>query len=128
MEELIARVTQSLGVDAGVAQQSIGAILGFLQKQAPGEDFNKLLEALPGADQAMDMAPAAGGGMMGALGGLMGGGGGIMGLATQLQGLGLGMGEIQTLGEQFFAYAKENLGEETVARIAASVPGLDRFA
>ena len=129
MDELIARVTQALGIDAGVAQQAIGAILGFLQKQAPEADFGKLLEALPGAEDAISAAPAAGGGgLMGALGGLMGGsGGGVMGLVGQLQGLGLDMNSVQGLGEQFFTYAKEQVGEETVAQIASSVPGLDKY-
>lgn len=129
MDELIARVTQALGIDAGVAQQAIGAVLGFLQKQAPEADFGKLLEALPGAQEAMDAAPEAGGGggLMGALGGLMGGGGGVMGLVGQLQGMGLGMGDVQTLGQEFFTYAKEKVGEDTVAQIASSVPGLDKF-
>ncbi|MFN3889028.1 MAG: DUF2780 domain-containing protein [Beijerinckiaceae bacterium] len=128
MDELIARVTQALGIDAGVAQQAIGLILSFLQKQAPDADFAKLLQALPGAQQAIDAAPSeSGGGLMGALGGLMGGGGGLMGLAGQLQGLGLGMGDIQGLGEQFFNYAREQAGEDTVREIAAAIPGLDRF-
>ena len=130
MDELIARVTQALGIDAGVAQQAIGLVLSFLQKQAPEADFGKIMDALPGAQDAMDAAPAeAGGGLMGALGGLMGGGGsgGLMGLAGQLQGLGLGMGEIQGLGEQFFTYAKEQAGDETVQQIASSIPGLDKF-
>ncbi|MBX9758099.1 MAG: DUF2780 domain-containing protein [Beijerinckiaceae bacterium] len=129
MDELIARVTQALGIDAGVAQQAIGAILGFLQKQAPEADFGKLLNALPGAQDAMDAAPAeGGGGLMGALGGLMGGGGAsVMGLVGQLQGMGLGMGDVQNLGQEFFTYAKEQVGEDTVAQIASSVPGLDKF-
>lgn len=129
MDELIARVTQALGIDAGVAQQAIGTILAFLQKQAPDADFSKLMDALPGGQQAIDAAPAAGGGLMGSLGGLLGGGGAgnLMALAGQLQGLGLGMNDIQGLGEQFFSYAREHVGEETVQHIAASVPGLDRF-
>jgi hypothetical protein len=130
MDELIARVTGALGIDAGVAQQAIGLVLSFLQKQAPEADFGKILEALPGAQEAIDAAPAeSGGGLMGALGGLMGGGGagGLMGLAGQLQGLGLGMNDIQGLGEQFFTYAKEQAGEETVKEVASSIPGLDRF-
>jgi hypothetical protein len=127
MDELIARVTQALGIDAGVAQQAIGAILAFVQKEAPAADVEKLFQALPGAEKAIELAPAAGGGLMGALGGLMGGSGGLMGLAAQLQGLGLGMGEIQTLGEQVFTYAREQAGDDTVREIASSIPGLDRF-
>ena len=111
-----------------MAQQAIGAILAFIQKQAPEADFGKLLDALPGAQDAIEAAPAeGGGGLMGALGGLMGGGaGGLMGLAGQLQNLGIGMGDIQSLGEQFFTYAKEQVGEDTVNELAKSA-GLDKF-
>ena len=128
MEELIARITGAIGVDAGVAQQAVGAILGFLQKQAPAADFSALLDAIPGAQDALDSAPSDGGGLMGALGGLMGGGGagGLMGLAGQLQGLGIGMGDMQGLGEQFFTYAKEQMGEEKVQAIARAA-GLDKY-
>lgn len=129
MEELIARITSAIGVDAGVAQQAVGAILAFIQKQAPEADFGKLLEAIPGAQDALDAAPAeGGGGLMGALGGLMGGGGagGLMGLAGQLQGLGIGMGDMQSLGEQFFTYAREQVGEEQVQELARAA-GLDKY-
>jgi hypothetical protein len=129
MDELISRITSALGVDADVAQQAIGAILAFLQKQAPEGAFGNLLESLPGAQDALDAAPAegGGGGLMGALGGLMGGGaGGLMGLAGQLQNLGIGMGDMQTLGEQFFTYAKEQVGEEQVQEIARAA-GLDKY-
>ncbi len=128
MDELIARVSQSLGVDPALAQQAISIVLGFLQKEAPGET-GELLDKIPGAHDAIAAAPqAGGGGLMGALGGLMGGGaGGLMGLVGQLQGLGLGMGELQTLGQELFAHGKEVAGEEVMGQIAAAVPGLNQF-
>ena len=124
MDDLIARVTGALGVDAATAQQAVGAVLGFLQKEGPAAEVGELLNGIPGSEDAIAAAPSAGGG--GLLGGLLGGGG-IMGLASQLQGLGLGMGEIQELGKQLFAYGRETVGEETMGKIVASVPGLSQF-
>jgi hypothetical protein len=68
-----------------------------------------------------------GGGLMGALGGLMGGGGGLMALAGKLTGLGLGMGEMQSVGKEVFAYAREKAGEDVVGQIAGAIPGLSQF-
>ena len=47
-----------------------------------------------------------------------------MGLAGKLMALGLGMGEMQTIGRELFAYAREVAGEEAVNKVTASVPAL----
>ena len=131
MEELIARISQAAGIEPAVAQQAVGHILAFLQKEAPPEVVNELLEKIPGAKDLVASTGAGetgGGGLMGALGGLMGGGsGGIMALAGKLSSLGLGMGEMQSVGKELFAHARETIGEDAVSQIAASVPGLAQF-
>jgi hypothetical protein len=129
MEEMIAQIAQSAGIDTETAKKAVGTILGFLQKEAPADAMNQLLEKIPGADQAIADAQASGGGggLMGAIGGLMGGGGGLMGLAGQLQGLGLGMGEMQSVGKTLFAQGRELVGEDVMGQIAGSVPGLSQF-
>jgi hypothetical protein len=130
MDELIASVTKSLGLEPDVAQQAIGTVLRFLKENAPAE-AGALLEKLTGSQEAIDAAPEAGGGggLMGALGGLMGGGGagGLMGLAGQLQGLGLGMGDIQGLAQDIFAKGNEVIGKEQMKKIASAIPGLDQY-
>jgi hypothetical protein len=131
MEELIARISQTVGIDPELAQKAIGMILGFLQKEAPAEQVDALLQAIPGADGAIAAAQEAGsgGGLMGMVGGLMGGmgGGGIMALGTQLMGQGLSMGQIEQLGKEVFSYAKQHAGEDVMGTIVSSVPGLSRF-
>jgi hypothetical protein len=129
MDELIASVAQSLGLEPAIAQQAIGAVLRFLQENAPAE-AGVLLEKLIGAQDAIAAAPdAGGGGLMGALGGLMGGGGmgGLMGLAGQLQDLGLGLGDIQGLAQNIFTKGNELIGEEQMKQIASAIPGLDQY-
>ena len=131
MEQLIAQVTQAAGIDADTAQKAVGTILGFLQKEAPADAVNQLIEKLPGAEGMIAAAQGGGGGggLMGALGGLMGGGGagGLMALAGQLQGMGLGMGQMQEVGKTLFAQGRELVGEDVMGQIAGSVPGLSQF-
>ena len=133
MDEMIARVSQAAGVDAQVARQAVGEIFLFLKTEAAPDALQELMDKIPGSqDLAASMgeaeAPMGGGGLMGALSSMMGGGGGIMGLAGKLMALGLGMAEMQTIGRELFAYAREVAGEETVNKVVASSPTLAQIA
>lgn len=125
MEELVARVSAALGVDAEAARTAVGLVLGFLQKESPDGAVAELLNKLPGALEAIESAESAGGG--GGLGGLMGGMGGLMGLGVKLNGAGIGMSQIPTLGHEIFGYAEAKLGPEKLREIVDSVPGLAQF-
>ena len=125
MEELIDRVAQAAGIDAGTARQSVAEILAFLQKEAPADIVAEVMAKLPGAAELSATAGDSSGGLLGALGGLMGGG--LMGLAGKLQGLGLGMGEMQTVGREVLGYAREKAGEDAVGQIAGAIPGLSQL-
>lgn len=69
MNELIQMLTSKLGLDADQAKGGIGLVLGFLKDKLGGADFDKVKEAVPDADSAIDAAPEAGGlgGMLGSL-------------------------------------------------------------
>jgi predicted lipid-binding transport protein (Tim44 family) len=126
MDELIARVSTAIGVDAGVAKTAIGHVLAFLQKELPDGPVSEFFEKVAGAREAAEESAAgaeAGGG--GLLGGLLSGG--LMGLATKLNGLGLDMGQIQKLGHEVFGYAESVVGKEKVQQIANAIPGLSQF-
>ena len=134
MEELIQRITAATGLDAGVVQQAIGTILGFIKKHAPEGPMSELLNAIPGGEEAVATeaaAPAGGGGLMGAIGGLMGGlggaaggAGGLMALAGQLSAKGMDMSQIKTTGQEILKYGQEQLGPEKIQEIAKNIPGL----
>ncbi len=125
MEELIARVTQRTGLDAATARKAIGLILGYLQKEGPQAEVNRLIEALPGAMDAIEQSKTgASGGMMGMMGSM---GGGVMALGGQLMGIGVSMGQMQPLGKELFAYGREKAGEDTMGTIMGSIPGLSQF-
>jgi hypothetical protein len=126
MDELIARVSAAIGVDAEVAKTAVGHVLAFLHKELPDGPVSEFLDQVAGSREAVAAAASDGGESSGGLlGGLLSGG--LMGLAAKLNGLGLDMGQIQKLGHEVFGYAETVLGKEKVQQIANSVPGLSQF-
>ena len=97
MEELIARVTQASGLDQATAKKAIGIILGFLKKEGPPDEVNRLFAAMPGAEDAMVEAGEASGGGGGLMGMVSSMGGGVMALGGQLMAAGVSMGQMQPL-------------------------------
>lgn len=119
MDELIARITDNVGVDADKAMSAVSAILAFLEKEGPEDKVSAMIAAIPGAQEAIESA--SGGGM---LSGMMPG---VMGLGSQLMGMGLGMGEIQGVAKETIAFSKEKAGEGPVDEVIAAIPGLGQF-
>jgi hypothetical protein len=128
MQELIDRLVANLGIDQGLAEKSLGIILGFLQKEGPAAEVGQMMEAMPGASDliAQHAGGEGGGGIIGGLMGMMGGGG-IMGLGQQLMGAGLSMGQMGDLGKELFAYGREKAGEDAMGAIVGAIPGLGQF-
>jgi hypothetical protein len=117
MEDLVVRIAAEAGVDPEIAERAVGMVLAFLQNEGPQTDVAALFAAIPGATEAA--AAGAGGEVSGASG--------LMGLASRLTSLGLGMGQMQTIGRQVFAYAREKAGDEAVGQVVAAIPGLGQF-
>jgi hypothetical protein len=127
MEELIQRVAAAAGIEPGKAETAIGMIFAFLKKDGPAAEVEALLADLPGASEAVAKAEADSN-SNGLLAGLAGAiGGGLMGLAGQLTALGLGMSEMQTVGKEVFAFAREKAGDERIGQIVGAIPGLNQF-
>ncbi len=130
MEELVARVASAANIAPEQAQRAIGLVFAFLKKEGPPAEVATMLDAVPGASEAAAAGAAnrpTAGGLMGGMMSMMGGGGGLMELAGQLKAIGLGTGEMATVGKELFAYAKEKAGEERVAQVANAIPGLSSF-
>ena len=49
MDELITRISTTAGIDAGLAQQAIGEIFAFLQKEADPQALQALIAPLRNA-------------------------------------------------------------------------------
>lgn len=123
MDELVDRLVAGAGIDRSVAETSIGIIIDFLRKEGPTEKVDALLAGMPGADALLARAgeQAAGGAMA------MLGMSGLMGAANRLMAAGLSMGQVQTVTQQFVAFAREKAGEDKVGEIVGAIPGLSQF-
>src|SRR5208337_1043875 len=121
MEDLIASIAADAGVETGIAKKSVGMILAFLRNEGPKDEVDALFAVLPGAAEAADAVAEEDG--VGAFADAMGSG--LMGLARRLTSLGLG--EMQTIGRQVFAYVREKAGDERVGQIVSAIPGLGQF-
>lgn len=119
MEELIGRISASAGIEPEVARNAIGLILGFLRKEGPQAEIDELFATVPGAADAAAASDAGGGDGAGPSE--------LMGLAGKLSNLGLGMGQMQTIGRQVFAYAREAAGDERIGQVVGAIPGLSQF-
>ncbi len=134
MDNLIARVATSADVTPDVARQAVSLIVDFIKREAPEEAVDKLMAKAPTLNAIVASGETTGGEGMGrTLKGLMGvaagamGGGGIMALGGQLMGLGLDMGQIQTVGKEVFDHVREIAGDDVVGEIAGAIPGLSQF-
>ncbi len=131
MEDLIKRICAAVGVDENTAKAAVGHVLAFLQKELP-EGLAEHIKQIPGSQeaiQAADATPVEGlGAALGGLGSMLGGAkGDIMGLAGKLSGIGLDMGQMQKVGHEVIAHAKELIGKENVDKIIAAIPALAPF-
>ena len=121
MDELVELLTARVGIDKAVAEKTIGIILGFLRNEGPAEPVNALIENIPGAEAAIASSSTGGG-----LSSFMGGG--LMALGSKLMGLGLGMGEIQSVARELFKFGRAKIGSDDMDKIIAGTPGLSQFA
>jgi hypothetical protein len=119
MEELVARLVASVGVDKAAAEKSVGIILDFLRKEGPADKVQALIDRLPGAEALLQSQSADAGGMFSM--------GGIMGAGTKMMAAGLSMGQVQGVTKETIAYARETAGEDAIGEIVGAVPGLSAF-
>jgi len=121
MDELIGRLASKAGIDSAVAEKTIGIILNFLRSEGPSDKVQALIDQIAGAEAAI-AASSNGGGFTRLMGG------GLMAVGTRLMGLGLGMGEIQSVGRELFRFGRDKIGADRMGEIIAGTPGLSQFS
>ncbi len=127
MEELVARVMARADIDHDKATTALVIILKFLRDECPPDIFEKVLDGLPGAREALPAAEPKGAvGSM--LGGLLGSSGGMMSTVAALTGAGLSMAQIQDVTKEFMKFAREKGGTDLVDEVVSSIPALQMFA
>jgi hypothetical protein len=121
MDELIGRLAVKAGINDAIAEKTIGIVLNFLRTEGPSDSVQALIDKIPGAEAAIAASIKNSG-----LAGLMGGG--LMAVGTRLMGLGLGMGEIQSIARELFRFGRDKIGADQMGEIIAGTPGLSQFA
>lgn len=134
MEELIQRIVAATGIDAGVARNAVGLIIGFMKQHAPEGPVGDLIRSIPGAEEAVQETATGGGGggllgslggaLSGMLGGAAGSAAGMMALAGQLKEQGLEVSQIKSVGQQIFEFGTEQIGPDRMREIAQGIPGV----
>lgn len=122
MDELIARLTERLDMDAATARSVVGLVLKFLDREAPQEAMAPLLQAHPWIPALLADIPEEGpppaserhfGGMAR-----------LMQAADRMMALGLTMPQVQAAVRETVAYARETAGSEAIDHLVRTVPGL----
>jgi hypothetical protein len=125
MEELITRIVTNVGVDGSTARQAVRIILSFLYQQGDRDRVVELAGKIPGAAEYIEQSEDDSSATLGGLGGLMGGG--AMEVLGKLQGIGLGMTQIQGVTKETVDFARDKAGADVVNAIVGSIPGLGQF-
>jgi hypothetical protein len=120
MDELIGRLVANVGVDRAAAERAVTIILQFLLKEGPTDKVQGLIAKLPGAEAALQAAPADDGG-----GGIFGGG--LMAAGSRMMAAGLSMGQVQAVTRETIGFAREKVGEDAVGEIVGAIPGLGQL-
>jgi hypothetical protein len=120
MDELIGRLVANVGVDRAAAERAVIIILQFLVKEGPADKVQSLIAKLPGAEAALQAAPADD-----SAGGLFGGG--LMAAGSRMMAAGLSMGQVQAVTRETIGFAREKVGEDAVGEIVGAIPGLGQL-
>ncbi|KAA0972718.1 DUF2267 domain-containing protein [Aureimonas fodinaquatilis] len=115
MDEYFTRIGATADVPAEMARKAIGYILAYMQAESQDGSIAAMIAATPAAAEALGDADG------------YDGEGGIMALGSRLMGLGLDMGQIRDMAEEFISAARASAGDEVVDRAIASVPALAQF-
>jgi hypothetical protein len=122
MDELVERLVANVGVEPAVARKAVGIIFDFLLKEGPADKVRALIASLPDSASLEQAVASASGG-----GGILGGMGGVMGAGSRLMSAGLSMADVQSVTREVLAFAREKAGEDAVADVVGSIPGLSQF-
>lgn len=128
VQEFIQQVMATLGTSEHTTQTATGALLGYLDSNASGDEAKRLIDAIPGARDLMASSQPPGVGALGGLGGVASAlgfkSGGTAALLAALQGSGLSAETAPKFVAMFIQFAKSKAGADLVAHALSAVPGL----
>jgi hypothetical protein len=128
MQNLIANITSTLGLDAAKAEKAVGILLNLVSTQGDETKVEALFAKMPGAKELVMTHGGDGAGGVGFMGILAGGlMGGPLAMITKLQAMGLSTDQIKQIGTLTIDHAKQQAGVKAVREAAAHIPGLNSY-
>ena len=130
IDDLIAKISSQLGVDAGTASKALGLVFAFLKKEGDGDLVSELFSKMQGADALAEQeSDEIGGGLLGGLanaaGGLLGDkASGAIEAMSILQKSGLSMDQAKSMAPMVADYARQYAGDDLMKKALASAPAL----
>ena len=133
MNQLISELAGKFGMQSDQVEQGAGAVLNMIKEKASTEQFQSLLDKVPGASEwvgkAQNLSAGAGDsaeGMMGAVGGLMNkfGADGIGGLVSQLGSAGFKPETAMQFLPELLEKLKGQASPELINGILSKIPAL----
>lgn len=128
MNPIITLLSQKVGLSEEAVKSGLAIILGLLKEKAPGSDFEKLINMIPGANELLGSVPApatTGGGLLGGILGAIGGQAGEAAKAlSAFQEAGIPVDKITPLVRGLFDQIKASGGEELTGKLLESIPAL----
>jgi hypothetical protein len=121
MNEIADLVARKAGIDAGLAAKSAGIMLALVKSDGDPALVAELMDKLPHAEELAAAEKGSGGGFLARLGG------GALAAYGKLTAAGLDGDQIRAVAEALFEHARQHTGDDLVARVVKSVPGLSRF-
>jgi hypothetical protein len=127
MKELIDQLTKSLGINDAQAEGGAAVLFKAARDKMGGDEFGKLLGGVPGLNELIRKAPAAGGGLGGMLGGLASAMGGNAGLIATIVGgfgkLGLKPDEAKKFVPVIMGFLRTKVGPDVVSTLEKTLRG-----
>lgn len=124
--EFLRHLMAKVGLTEEQARGAAGLLFKQAKEQLNGEQFDKVAEAIPNAEELADAAPEAdSGGLGGLLGGIASKFGGLGELTAGLSKLGLDPSQIAQFGPSVMTWVQEHC-PESVQEILANVMSSNR--
>ncbi|MEG9884006.1 MAG: DUF2780 domain-containing protein [Hyphomicrobiales bacterium] len=125
MQELIERVSGTIGIDSATAEKAIGIIFRLIRRHGDDGLVRELFAKLPGAETLVDEPGQQKSGLSGMLSGALSAlGGASATVFSGLKSVGLDREQSKTLGHEVLDYVKEQAGETLTKNVIGSIDGL----
>ena len=128
MSDIVSDLAAKSDLSPDQAQKGLGAVLSFVKKSLPAENFAQVSAAVPGSDEIMAAAgphEESSGGILESIKGMASklfGGGGPAALIAKLSSLGISVEQAQSFLPRVMELLKERLPDSVTKQLSGLLP------